>query len=542
MRKSAFVVLAGLTVVALAIAILVWPRAPADGATKVRRPVVAGAAGRGFYSSDPDELRRQIVGFLDAAKPPKVEGRPIAYIVPHAGYVFSGGVAAHAYKTLEGWSFGTVVIIGPSHHFPVAGAALSSADVWRTPLGDVPVDRRLRDALAEQGGPFSVQDLGHVQEHSVEVQLPFLQVVLKDFRILPAVMTDFSPSNCRAVGERLARALKGKSVLVIASSDLSHYPAYEDAKKVDGAILDAVRKFDPKALFAADKALLAKGVGNLDCTMCGLGPVAAVMTAAKGLGADAVQVLKHANSGDVEPALRGRCVGYGAVAFVRTGVAGAGQAKMPGSHERGTSDDAGATPERGAGAEPQPFTRAQQRKMLETARRSIREYIVSGKRIEVDHDDPALANKSGVFVTLKKRGELRGCIGSILPRQPLIEAVRDMAIAAATEDWRFPRVQPGELDDISIEISVLSYPRKVHSAEEIVVGKHGVIVKQGGRSGVFLPQVAPEQGWTREEMLDRLCLEKAGLARDAWRRGADLYVFTAFVFGEHEKAQASTKR
>jgi len=176
----------------------------------------------------------------------------------------------------------------------------------------------------------------------------------------------------------------------------------------------------------------------------------------------------------------------------------------------------------------------QQQILLRLARNTIEQYVTDRKVPDIPAGDPAFLPERAVFVTLHKHGQLRGCIGGLEAREPLAEAVRSSAVSAATQDPRFPPVKPDELDDLEIEVSVLSPLQKIDSPDEIVVGEHGVMVAQGMRRGVFLPQVAPEQGWDRDTMLNYLCAHKAGLPADAWRRGADLYVFTTQVFSEED--------
>ncbi len=178
------------------------------------------------------------------------------------------------------------------------------------------------------------------------------------------------------------------------------------------------------------------------------------------------------------------------------------------------------------------LTREQQQVLLKLARDTIEQWVTSRTLPELPDDAPIFREPRAVFVTLHQHGQLRGCIGTLEAREPLAAAVRSSAVSAATQDPRFPPVSPDELSNLEIEVSVLSPLRKVESADEIVVGKHGVMVAQGIRRGVFLPQVAPEQGWDRETMLNFLCAHKAGLPADAWRRGAELYVFTTQVFSE----------
>ena len=178
---------------------------------------------------------------------------------------------------------------------------------------------------------------------------------------------------------------------------------------------------------------------------------------------------------------------------------------------------------------------SQRKILLKIARDTIEAYLKTGKVLQVKEDDPVLNKEMGAFVTLHKKGELRGCIGNIIGKGPLYLTVRDMAIESATGDPRFPKVSPNEMKEIDIEISVLSELEKVKDINEIGMGIHGVLVRRGFNSGVFLPQVATETGWTREEFLTNLCAHKAGLLPDAWRHGdVDIYIFTAEVFGEKE--------
>jgi hypothetical protein len=479
----------------------------AKPAAVVRAPAVAGA----FYPGDAKELADEVKRDLGQVAPVKAPGELVALIVPHAGYTYSAPVAAYAYRQLEGKHFDTVVVIGPSHRFPFEGIALSTADAWATPLGQVAVDRAGCEALLKSDAKASLNEAVHGPEHSIEVQLPFLQSTLKDFKVLPVLMVDFSDGNCAAAAKALADNARGKSVLLVASSDMSHYPAYEDATRVDGQTLSAIQTMDPQQVEAATHKLMGSGVRNLETCLCGEGPVKTVLMACKLLGADKVQVLRYANSGDVPAGQRDRVVGYGAVAIYRPpGRAGKEAAEMTqGSDE---------------------LNERQQQRLLTVARQTIETYVRTGKVLQVDETDPALLRKGAAFVTLRIEGMLRGCIGSLEPEAPLIHTVRDRAISAAAEDPRFPPASVRELPDLEIEISVLSPLRKAASYEEMVMSKHGVIVEQGGRRGVFLPQVADETGWDRDTFLSHLCSDKAGLPADAWKRGAALYLFTVQAF------------
>jgi len=471
---------------------------PADAAPSVRAPAVLGT----FYPRAPSLLRDQIQSCLDRAEVGRAPGEPVAIIVPHAGYRYSAPVAAYAYRLLQGRRYDTVAVIGPSHRFAFDGVALSGVGQWLTPLGRVEVDRAASDAIRKAYPQARVLDSVHDPEHSIEVQLPFLQVTLGQFKLLPMLMADFSDDNCRGLAHALADWARDRSVLLVASSDMSHYPAYDDAVRVDRETLKAIETMDAGQLAATTKRLMSQGVPELATCLCGDGPVKTVLMAAKELGADRVQVLKYANSGDAPLGPRAGVVGYGAVALWRT--------KKP-QQEAGLSSD-------------------QQQRLLAIARRAIEEYLASGRSPQISEADPALRKPGAAFVTLRKNGMLRGCIGSLEPTMPLAQEVRDRAIMAAVRDSRFPPVGADELGELGIEVSVLSPLRRVASAEEIDISKHGVMVVSGARRGVYLPQVARETGWGREALLTHLCEEKAGLPGDAWKNSAELYVFTVQAF------------
>jgi len=483
----------------------------ADSEVHVRQPAVAGQ----FYPGGAERLTDVVAGYLDEAEVEPITEDIIGLMVPHAGYEFSGGVAGYAYAAIQDHSYDSVVLIGPSHRgVPPAGAALSGKEAWETPLGRIAVDRELTQKLLAASDRLRIDDFAHRPEHSLEVQLPFLQTVLGEFKIVPIVMADFGPENTVALAEAIVSAVGDKKVLLVASTDMSHYPVQQQARRVDEAMLEVIASFSPEKIYAADEQWLGENVPNLHCTLCGLGPVVTVMKAAQKLGAERAEVLKYANSGDVEPRTADRCVGYGAVAFV-----GKRTPAAQGVESSKEEEDA-------------ELTAQQQQYLLNLARRSIREYSASRSLVEIDTHDPTMHQRRAVFVTLTKGERLRGCIGQIVARMPLAQAVREAAISAATRDSRFLPVTSDELDGIHIEISVLSPLRRVGDPSQIEVGKHGVLVREGQRQGVFLPQVAPEQGWNREQMLTHLCADKAGLPPDAWQKTATLYVFTAQVFGE----------
>jgi AmmeMemoRadiSam system protein B/AmmeMemoRadiSam system protein A len=432
----------------------------------------------------------------------RVDGEPIALIVPHAGWVYSGQVAAVAYKQIEGLQYDAVVIIGPNHTDPSFDAISVYAEgAFETPLGPVPVDETLAAQLLAAHERIVFERGVHRQEHSIEVQLPFLQRVCPGCAFVPVLIGQPTPENLDILTQALSEALQDKRALVIASSDLSHYPAYDDAVRVDTATLATIETLDSARVSAVLAEQMAQGVPNLGTCACGEGPILVTMRVAQALGADHVRILYYANSGDVSGDLS-RVVGYGAVTFWRW--------------------------------QPPDLSEAQQSELLSLARRSLQDHLISGQETTLDPpDDAVLSRHVGAFVTLLLDGELRGCIGHMQGDAPLYQTVAQAAVDAAVNDPRFPPLPPAQLDDVEIEISVLSpfkRVRDVHDESEIEVGRHGLYLLYGQQRGVLLPQVPVQQNWERAEFLEQICA-KSGLPLDCWEQ-ATLYTFTAQVFGE----------
>ena len=470
-------------------------------ASIIRRPAVAGQ----FYPGDPDELRSMVDGFL--AQAIKSGPDPAALVSPHAGYVFSGHVAGQAFKQAEGVDYDAIVVLGTNHSDPGArGFAIWPEGAYAMPMGDVPIDSELARALMEANDRVTFQRSTHQHEHSIEVQLPFLQRVQPGKKFVPIVVCEPTLSSCESLAGTLATVLKDRRALVVASSDLSHYPQYADAVRADRATLAAVVSLDPLALQASIEDYMSQGIANLHTCMCGEGPVMTTMMYARAVGAEQVDILKYANSGDVEYGDKYRVVGYGAVRFAH-----------------------GAAP--GISAQDKET-------LLRLARQTLNDYLGTGKTPEIETPSPGLLAPRATFVTLRVRetGELRGCRGEILARQPLVESVTNMAIASATDDPRFHPVTIDEVPELHIEISALT-PMRPIKPEDVVVGKHGLMIVKGHNSGLLLPQVPVEQGWNKEEYLRGLC-HKAWLRDNDWKaKDAQLYAFEAEVWGEEERGE-----
>lgn len=466
-------------------------------AGQLQEPSVAGA----FYPQDAAALMRQVDAFLDEVQPAPVEGDIFALISPHAGYDYSGKVAAYGYKLVRGKPYKTVIVIGV-YHQGFKGVSIYPKGIFRTPLGDVKVDEDFTALLAEKNKDISFEKRVFQNEHSLEVQLPFLQRALPECKIVPIMMGDCSFDTCQQLAGMLKNAIGGrKDVLVVASTDLYHGYDFEEAVQRDNDTLSYIVQGDAEGLYHA----LREGKTE----MCGGFPVVTTLILAGELGHKNTRVLKHTNSCEVAgKKIKGVwTVGYASIAV-----------DAPLEQKEG---------------EKRMLNEAQRKKLLALARNSIEAYLKTGKKLRVSDDDPVLQQSMGAFVTLHEKGELRGCIGNLVGTQPLYLTIRDMAIEAATGDPRFKAVTLDELSTIEVEISALSPLKRMSSAAEFQLGVHGVLIRKGMRSGVFLPQVATETGWSKEEFLSNLCAHKAGLSADAWKDSAtEMYLFTAEVFSE----------
>jgi MEMO1 family protein len=462
----------------------------------VRLPVVAGS----FYPGDPVALSTGINEVLKEANPEKVNGEIMGIVSPHAGYVYSAPVAAYAYKLLIGKKYDIVVVISPSHQEYFQGSSVYNGDAYETPLGRVPVNKEIAAKLTEKSNSIFLSDKGHrvnggrMGEHSLEVQIPLLQTVLKDFTIVPIVMGDQKEEYCEELGKTLASVLKDKKALIVASSDLSHYHTYEEAKKIDAYSVKYFEEGDEKNI--------------LKCEACGAGPISAMLIATKNNGTNQFKILKYSTSGDIPGGDKGRVVGY---------MSGVSLKSEESSNKPSVGFDL--TPE-------------EKQELLALAKETIHKKIKGETITDYTPKHEILRKNCGAFVTIKKKGELRGCIGHIIAVEPLWKTVQLMAVAASTEDPRFNPVTKDELPQLDLEISVLSPIVKVKDLNEIEVGKDGLIITRGYYRGLLLPQVATEYNWDRTTFLEQTC-RKAGLPLNAYKDpGTEIEKFTAIVFGE----------
>ncbi len=465
---------------------------------QTRPAAVAGS----FYPADAKQLTKMVDDLLSNTRPPAVEGTIQVIISPHAGYEYSGGVAANGYSLIKGKHYDRVVVIAPSHVDGFDFVSVFSGDAYQTPLGAIPVDKAFCKKLVS-GNVVQLSTRGHIVsgergEHALEDQLPFLQRAIGEFKLVPIIMGDQSYDASRRLGLALAREIKGTNTLIVASSDLSHFHPYDDAVKLDHKTLRAIEEWDYYSL--------SENFERRVWEACGGAPIVAAMIASERLGASEPHLLRYANSGDVTGE-KSRVVGYSSWTIVKP------------------------LKPRAESSPPFTLSDAEKTELLMLARRSVETAVKERRLLDgAPTSFPSFAQERGAFVTLKENGELRGCIGNVSPVRPLEETVRNVAAAAAVQDPRFPAVTAAELPKLEYEVSVLSPLRRVLDVNQIVVGRDGLIMRQNDKMGLLLPQVPVEQHWDRPTFLQETC-RKAGLPPDAWKDpDTDIFAFTALVF------------
>ncbi|MEO5369597.1 MAG: AmmeMemoRadiSam system protein B [Magnetococcus sp. DMHC-1] len=500
---------------------------PSDSASRVRPPAWAGS----WYPATSKELGSFLDRAMESAKPAPLTGKgPLrALIVPHAGYRYSGATAAAAFKLLrEHPPLRRIIVIGPSHRQGFAGISIPDVTHFETPLGRIPLDQQAIAALRTTP-LFQNLPTAHQLEHSIEIELPFLQrVVPGSWQLLPILVGSLNAAEVVQVAD-LLRPLADDATLVVVSSDFTHFGAnynYLPFSK-DAQLPNRIRELDQGAI---DHILHLDGPGLLqykqktDITACGLLPMAILLHMA-GEGTTAT-LLQYATSGEMTQDYS-NSVSYVAMAFTRPQPFSARE-----NPAKSGSTSSGNLPQEDMSL------------LLNIARATLQK-AVTQREGNLDAQDilgnVSLSNRmqqpAGAFVTLKKNGELRGCIGHIQPVRPLFEAVMENAVSAALADTRFKPVTRDELQQLTVEVSVLSPMRPIASLDEYQVARHGIVLIKNGRRAVFLPEVATEQKWDRDTTLTQLA-RKAGLPDDAWKDNARFEVFTTQTI--HESAPPKT--
>ena len=472
---------------------------------QTQAPVVRPATqANRFYTGDARELSEEVDSFLALHRGDAKYQNMAALIVPHAGYYYSGNVAASAYMAIDAKKqYKRIFLLGPSHHEWLDGASVNTeAEYYATPLGNVKVDHETVVALTTTDSVFHYKPEVHDREHCLEVQLPFLQRRFAMHKqevppIVPIIISTNDYDKLKRMAEALKPYFTDENLFVI-SSDFSHYPSYEDACEVDARTGKAIETGDVEEFIATINANAQSGKRNLHTSACGEFAIITLMLMLD--NEYEVRHLMYQNSGDISGE-HDRVVGYHSFAVLR---------------KNSTSFT---------------LSDADKKALKEIAFNSIRDSL-DGKPIAqpiINSKLLILNSKCGAFVSLHKHGHLRGCIGHFGEDYPLHEIVAEMARAAAFEDPRFMPVTRDELDDLDIEISVLTPMRRIQSLDEFELHRHGIYIRKGYRSGTFLPQVADEVNWTKEEFVGHCSQDKAGLGWDGWR-DAELYVYEAIVF------------
>ncbi|MFH1510618.1 MAG: AmmeMemoRadiSam system protein B [Candidatus Woesearchaeota archaeon] len=461
--------------IVLALLVVIITSCTSAPSQNIREPAVAGS----WYPGTREKLNTTVSQLLNSIEKAELQGKIRALIVPHAGYAYSGEVAAAGFAQLSG-QYDTVIILGTAHRIALQGIAITNHTHYRTPIGDVKVSDETRNFVNSGDAKLVNSDGG---EHSIEIELPFLQRALKEFEIIPMIVGRNDPKEFAGI---LGKIIDDRTLIVV-SVDLSHYHPYDEAVQLDTATINNILELDSERVLS----------NEIDSPWA----VAATLNLAKEKNWKPA-LIKYMNSGDVTKD-KASVVGYAAIAFTETGL-----------------------------------NTEEKEYLLSLARETLNTYIKNGKKPEVDETriTDNLRKEQGCFVTLEKDGMLRGCIGHIIPQEELWRCVVDNTINAAAHDSRFKPVQESEQKDIEIEISALTVPEelKYDSAQDLqnrlVPLKDGVVLRTGLRSATYLPQVWEDL--PKEEFLSSLC-QKAGASRECWRT-AEIYTYQAQVFRESE--------
>lgn len=477
-----------------------------------RKPVAAGR----FYSADKDVLNKDLSLLFEKCKKSTENYIVRAIISPHAGYMFSGKTAAAAFSSIPKNSvYKNIFIIGSSHVMAFDGASVYNSGDYLTPLGKAAVNKDIANKLIIENSVFRFPANSHINEHSIEVQIPFIQTYFVNTpQIIPIILGTDNEKLIKQVAEAL-RPWFTKENLFVISSDFSHYPAYNDAVENDRLTALGIASGNPQTFLEAIKRNADKQVNGLVTSMCGWTSGLTLLYLSEKHSNLQFKLIDYCNSGDSQSGSKEEVVGYHAIALIE-------QTKK----DESVKDN----------HESFSFTEKEKEILFSIARNSIKNGLKFKTEPSTDAGKiPAhLKESMGAFVTLKIDGRLRGCIGRFISSDPLYEAVKASAASSAFEDPRFSPISKEEYDRIKMEITVLGPLRKINNINEIILGRHGIYIKKDSRSGTMLPQVATENGWSVEEFLGYTSRDKAGLGWDGWR-DADLYIYDGVVLEEKRK-------
>ncbi len=473
------------------------------------------AAGR-FYSADKDTLTKDLSRCFENCKKSPDNWNVRAIISPHAGYIFSGKISASAFSVISRNSvYKNIFIIGSSHIMAFDGASVYNTGDYITPLGKIPVNREIANKLIRENKIFNFPTTAHLQEHSIENQIPFVQYYFKTKQqIVPIIIGTNNENTIKKIAEALRPWFTSDNLFVI-SSDFSHYPPYNDAIKTDKLTAESIISGNPRTFLNTLESNSDKQIPGLVTSMCGWTSGLTLLYLIEGNNQLDIKLVDYCNSGDSPSGEKDQVVGYNAIAVIEK------NQKAKNDQNTGTEFS---------------FTEKEKKQLFEIAKNSIRSMLYDNKNIAIDEktipDD--LKRPLGAFVTLKINGALRGCIGRFISSDPLYDVVSLSAVSSAFEDPRFPQLTKDEFRKTDIEITVLGPLKKINNINEIILGKHGIYIKKDFRSGTMLPQVAIENGWTVEQFLGYTSRDKAGLGWDGWK-DADIYIYEGVVLEDNNK-------
>lgn len=489
----------------------------------IKRSAIAGR----WYSSEGKVLAEQIDNLLKKALSGNGCDNPLMLIVPHAGYQYSGGIAASGYRMIGSTGSSRInpdiiVILGPSHYEHFRGCSTINADFVETPLGKVRINREVANEL-QTDSLFEENRPAFQLEHSIEIHLPFLQRIFGekmagDISILPLLTGDVTDDEAKHIASKLISVLNGRRALIIVSTDFTHYGpnyGYLPFRYSGSSTAGRLKELDYGAInfiLRKDLSGFSKYTDKTGITICGRDPIKiALSIPVKDLN---VKQISYDTSGNITGDYN-NSVSYTSIILC---------GKLP------------AVEKSSAVSEPVSLSGSDKEFLLRIARENIISWLKNGKGITAPENIPPNCSlKRGSFVTLKSGGDLRGCIGYIGYDRELIRTVIDNSYNAAFGDPRFSPLRIDELKDLKIEISVLTEPSVVKSVDEIMTGRDGLIIQNGMFRGLLLPQVAVEQGWNRDMFLRMTCV-KAGLPEDSWKESSTrIFRFQATVFGEEKK-------
>lgn len=477
-----------------------------------RQPVAAGR----FYPASGETLAGDIAELFETCVKIQVpDGKVRAIISPHAGYVYSGKVAASAFSTIERTaSYKNIFLIGSSHVMAFAGASTYNTGDFITPLGRAVVNREIANKLKENK-LFSFPVDAHKQEHSLEVQVPLIQYWFSNEpELVPIIIGTNKTDEIKKIAEILRPWFTPDNLFII-SSDFSHYPSYKTANTVDRSTADAIVEGDPEKFLKTLRKYSRTDDPGLVTSMCGWTSGLLLLYLAEGNTNLQFRKIDYCNSGDSKFGDKEGVVGYNAIGLFEKPNTGKTAERL--------SDEI-------------RFTANEKARLISLARNNIRSLLYDGKRIAVDKEKlPEIFKKPlGAFVTLKINGSLRGCIGRFISSEPLYEVVLESSQSSAFDDSRFTPLTKDEFARTDLEITVLGPMRKIENINEIELGRHGIYIRKDYRSGTMLPQVATENKWTVEQFLGYTSRDKAGIGWDGWKN-AEIFIYEGIVIEEDEK-------